>query len=358
MAAIKNKLDSSFFEEPVPYKPGEHYCYSSANSYMLSAIVQKVTGITAHQYLRDGFLDKLGIREFTWDLSPEGINSGGNGITMCIEDIMKLGVVYQQNGCYKGEQLIRADWVDRAFGRVGAEKLPNQSVPYNYHWFEYGDLYTSSGIFGQNCMVIPKLNMVIGVTAATKKWQDVPKLTNKYLIEPLLKDSHGRINTQETTDDKIFEQTLTEEKKSIQGAPRLNIQEQIYTVVGNHPDHITQISFRQLHDDTIVFTMNDHRGNHAVHNTLDGWHYGTTSITGNYLHHQYQPEQAIVVSSAWWSEPHILHMEWRYPEMAFCDYLSFKFSPGYQQVEMNRWVNVNTQDLIRKPLTAELKSIE
>lgn len=351
---IKTSWIKEFFKEPVPYKPGEYYCYSSANSYMLSAIVQKVIGKTAHQYLRDGFLDKLGFREFSWDVSPEGINSGGNGMSLCIEDIMKLGIVYQQNGQYKGEQLISAKWIDRAFGRVKESQLMDQKVPYNYHWFEYGDLYTASGIFGQNCMIIPKLKMVIGVTAATKNWQDVPKLTNQYFIEPLLKGN--QLKTEKRVDDNQF--SLMKKVKSVQSAPILPIEEKVYNVIGEHPDNIRNISLRQLHDETIVFTMNDHRGSHSVHNTLDGWHYGVTSITGNYLHHQYQPDQALVVSSAWWSDTHTLRMEWRYPEMAFCDYLSFSFSDDYREVEMNRWVNVNTQDLKREPFHASLRMLK
>src|ERR1022692_3416190 len=41
-----------FLEIPVPDKPGSHFVYNTAATYMLSAIVQKVTGQTVLDYLR------------------------------------------------------------------------------------------------------------------------------------------------------------------------------------------------------------------------------------------------------------------------------------------------------------------
>lgn len=357
---LKTSWIKAFFEEQVVHKPGDYYCYSSACSYMLSAIVQKVSGKTAHDYLREGFLDKLGIREFTWDVSPEGICSGGNGISICIEDIVKLGIIYQQDGVWEGEQLIEKEWVDRAFGRINALEpqginiLQGLKIPYNYHWFQFDDLYTASGIFGQNCMVIPKLNMVVGVTAAVRNWERVPEVVNEYLVKPHISGTQTKINVAETLANKGKRMNLLYNVKSVDNSPRFTFQETVY-YVDNHPDKITEISFREIDQDILIFTMKDHRGSHTVHCCLDKWNKSASSITGNYLHHQYQPDQSIIFAAAWWNTPTCLRMEWRYPEMTFCDYLSFDFSYDMSEVEMNRWVNVNTQDLKREPLIVKKK---
>src|SRR6185369_6096225 len=42
----------TFLTHPVPFKPGTHFLYNSPATYMLSAIVQKVTGMTVLDYLR------------------------------------------------------------------------------------------------------------------------------------------------------------------------------------------------------------------------------------------------------------------------------------------------------------------
>lgn len=47
-AAIRTKEDADwvkvFFEEPLLHKPGTEYVYNSLGTYMLSAIIQQVTG--------------------------------------------------------------------------------------------------------------------------------------------------------------------------------------------------------------------------------------------------------------------------------------------------------------------------
>ncbi|HKR07922.1 MAG TPA: serine hydrolase domain-containing protein, partial [Gemmatimonadaceae bacterium] len=55
-----------FLAHPVPYKPGTHFLYNSPATYMLSAIVQKVTGQTVLDYLQPRLFAPLGIERPTW----------------------------------------------------------------------------------------------------------------------------------------------------------------------------------------------------------------------------------------------------------------------------------------------------
>ncbi len=353
---LKTSWIKAFFDEPVAHKPGKKYLYSSANSYMLSAIVQKVTGKTIHDYLKEKILDKIGIREFSWELSPEGINSGGNGITMCIEDVMRIGLLYQQNGMWNGEQLIASEWISRSFGRAEDSIVEDKEVPYNYHWVKYGNLYTASGIFGQNCMIVPKLNMVIGVTAGTKDWQDIPKYVNQYFVEPLLAKKEVETKSDENLLERSQKFTLLENKESVSDRPALSNQEVHYMMTAGNPYNISAISFREVYNNYILFSMTDDRGTHSIEAKWDDWRVGMTSMTGNYLHHQYLPDQELVISSAWWTTPTSLCMEWRYPGTAFCDYVTFEFTSDFQQVTMNRRVNVNKEAIELEPVTGQRKN--
>ncbi len=51
----------SFLSHPVPHKPGAHFLYNTPATYMLSAIVQKVTGMTVLDYLGPRLFGPLGI---------------------------------------------------------------------------------------------------------------------------------------------------------------------------------------------------------------------------------------------------------------------------------------------------------
>lgn len=68
---------------------------------MLSAILQKVTGITLLDYLQPRLFEPLGIHGATWESCPKGINTGGWGLKVKTEDIAKFGQLYLQRGCGK-----------------------------------------------------------------------------------------------------------------------------------------------------------------------------------------------------------------------------------------------------------------
>ena len=106
----------SFLHHPVPHKPGTHFRYNTPATYMLSAIVQKVTGQTVLEYLTPRLFAPLGIETPKWDNSPQGISIGGYGLYLRTEDIAKFGQLYLQKGKWNGKQIISKDWVDKTFG--------------------------------------------------------------------------------------------------------------------------------------------------------------------------------------------------------------------------------------------------
>ena len=87
-----------FLEHSVPHKPGTHFRYNSAATYMLSAIVQKLTGEKVVDYLGPRLFQPLGISTPKWETSPQGITIGGYGLFLRTEDIAKFGQLYLQNG--------------------------------------------------------------------------------------------------------------------------------------------------------------------------------------------------------------------------------------------------------------------
>ena len=81
----------TFLAQPVPFKPGTHFQYNTSATYMLSGAVQKATGETLLDYLKPRLFDPLGIAKPTWEVSPQGISTGGYGLSVRTEDIAKFG---------------------------------------------------------------------------------------------------------------------------------------------------------------------------------------------------------------------------------------------------------------------------
>ena len=103
-----------FLSLPIANVPGSTFLYNSGATYMLSAIVQKVTGQKVIDYLTPRLFVPLGIEGASWESCPRGINSGGWGLKLTTESLAKFGQLYLQNGMWNGRQILPATWVAEA----------------------------------------------------------------------------------------------------------------------------------------------------------------------------------------------------------------------------------------------------
>ena len=147
--------------------------------------------------------------------------------------------------------------------------------------------------------------------------------------------------------DDLFGERLLEPLKS--AARHVAPRERTYRFrLDGSIDHVTAVGLT-FDEDSVTYTMTDDRGTHSVRAGLDRWISGETSMTGAYLHHQYEMDRAKISACAYWSDEKTLTMAWRYPEMAFFDHLSITWEET--GLRINRWVNMNSQDRRRPELT-------
>ena len=180
-----------FLAHPVPFKPGTHFLYNSPGTYMLSAIVQKVTGMTVLDYLRPRLFDPLGFKDPTWFTSPQGISAGAYGLTIRTEEIAKFGQLYLQKGMWNGKQLVPRAWVEEATARQtsnGSSPTSDWDQGYGYQfWRCRHNLYRGDGAFGQYCIVMPEQDAVVAITSGVRDMQQVMNLVWDRLL-PAMKD--------------------------------------------------------------------------------------------------------------------------------------------------------------------------
>ena len=182
----------TFLAHPVPFKPGTHFLYNTSATYMQSAIVQKVTGTKVLDYLQPRLFEPLGIEQPTWESSPEGISTGGYGLSIRTEDIARFGQLYLQKGKWQGQQLVPESWVQEATARQvanGSNPLSDWDQGYGYQfWRCRHGAYRGDGAFGQYCIVLPEQETVIAITSGLRDMQSVMNLIWDKLL-PALKSS-------------------------------------------------------------------------------------------------------------------------------------------------------------------------
>jgi CubicO group peptidase (beta-lactamase class C family) len=99
---IKTGWLTEFFRLLLVHKPGTEFVYTSATSFMLSAINSQTTGTTVREFLEPRFCRPLGIKLLSWDVGPDGICPGGNGISCLQSDLSEVGHPALAKGQVKG----------------------------------------------------------------------------------------------------------------------------------------------------------------------------------------------------------------------------------------------------------------
>lgn len=176
----------SFLAQPVKHQPGAPFVYNSGATYMLSAIVQRVAGVTLLDYLQPRLFEPLGIQGATWETCPLGINTGGWGLKIKTEDIARFGQMYLQGGDWQGQRILPEAWVQAATS-AQVSNAPNENPDwaqgYGYQfWRCQHNAYRGDGAFGQYCLVMPDQEAVLAITAGVGNMQQVLDLVWEHLL--------------------------------------------------------------------------------------------------------------------------------------------------------------------------------
>lgn len=182
----------TFLALPVKYEPGSRFLYNSMATYMLSAIVQKVTGQKIIDYLQPRLFEPLGITGIDWETDLGGVNTGGWGLRLKTEDIAKFAQLFLQKGNWNGKQILPEGWAEEA---SSAQIIQHPQYPqakrdssdweqgYGYQmWRCRHNAFRGDGAFGQYAIVIPEHDAVIAITSETPDMQGELNLIWKILL--------------------------------------------------------------------------------------------------------------------------------------------------------------------------------
>ena len=173
----------------VQYPVMTHFSYNSFGTYLVSCMIQKVTGQTVRDYLIPRLFEPLGIETPEWDRSPEGVSCGGFGLHLKPEEIARFGQCLLQRGKWRGKQVLPEGWVELATrehianyeGRPQDGNEWGQGYGFQF-WRCIGGRYRGDGAMGQACFVDEKQDMVIAVTCGTNDLGGEFGLIREYLF--------------------------------------------------------------------------------------------------------------------------------------------------------------------------------
>lgn len=354
---IEGSWIAKFFETPVEHQPGLKFVYSSATSFMLSAIVTKTTGLSARDFLEPRLFRPLGIKMLTWDAGPENVNPGGNGISCCSSDFLKLGILHLQEGVWNGQQILPKAW-------VRASTTSQRGNQYGYHWWTgAGAVYRANGMFGQFVVVFPEHDAVLLTTAAVGRGSlplnDVierhfPRMfAPTQEVAPALDVSEPYVSLKEL----LATQRLLPLFKDLPSTPvppqALSVVSRERFVAKSNEDGIVSftLDFQAQH---CILHLEDGRGFQRVKVGLEDWVEGETSLSGAKLHHGYESAQMRGIAGGRWTNEYTFEIIIQFNETAFRDTIKITYLPDYQSAKLDRSVNVNSFSTKRPTIWASI----
>jgi CubicO group peptidase (beta-lactamase class C family) len=189
---------AAFLKSAPIYKPGTIFKYNNAATFMLSAIVQQVTGQTVFDYMQPRIFKPLTIRGIDWDLNPQGINLGMIGLRLHTEDMAKFGRLLMQNGVWGGKQLIPKEWIKEATsfkiqttipGKKDSLNLSDWGQGYCYQmWRGRNNSVRLDGMAGQFVILFPDKDAFVVLTANARNTQNELNLVHNYLLPAIKSD--------------------------------------------------------------------------------------------------------------------------------------------------------------------------
>ncbi|MFW9922490.1 MAG: serine hydrolase domain-containing protein [Candidatus Thorarchaeota archaeon] len=169
---------------PMSHEPGTTYNYNTGSSQLLTAILQRVTGITCLEFANEKLFSPLGIKNVVWEKDNQGINYGGTLMALTPRDLAKIGYLYLNNGTWEEQQIISREWIE------------NSTISHlnSFLGFKMGYLWTidtlreyyfGMGAQGQKLCIFAKYDLVIVFTAFDSTYQLYNNLLDNYILPAL-----------------------------------------------------------------------------------------------------------------------------------------------------------------------------
>jgi Beta-lactamase len=343
-------LDSNwirgFLATPIVHEPGTRFLYNSLGTYMLSAIIQKVTGQSTLNYLKPRLFEPLGIKGMDWETDVKGINTGGWGLRLKTEDMAKFAELFLQQGKWNGKQILPASWVKEA-STVKIMQDPNapQSKKDSSDWLQgycfqmwrcRHNAYRGDGAFGQFMIVMPDQDAVIAITAETPDMQEEINLVWKYLL-PAFKESKllAKAVANARLKKKIQALALPLSAKHLEPLAK-SINGKTFTVTANG-SHLQTVSFSFINDMCTV-NFQTETGSYNLNFGAGKWVAGTTnmpgpSLTAKSIENTSMLYPAKVDGSYTWKDANTLELVLRYIESPHTQQYTCHFTDKHLTIE-------------------------
>ncbi len=183
-----------FSHTPTVY-PGTQYHYDSEGSFVMGALVERLTGKTFLDYLRDKCLREIGFSETAYCLKCPGGHSWADSALICTPlDMLKYGRFVGCYGKWKGRQIIRRGIFEEAFSEKSATfesgfRAYADNGYTSQFWHSYGKAFGFNGMHDQFTMYDPETDITFTCTSGNRRNTSSREIMTEFLLNNVIEQA-------------------------------------------------------------------------------------------------------------------------------------------------------------------------
>ena len=173
---------------PMVEPPGKTGRYCTGGVILLGRIVEKASGKRLPDFAAENLFGKLGITNYRWNFKPDNSSFDDTcQLHMRPRDMAKLGLLYMNEGQWKGRQVISPEWVKASLSKHSVVR----GTDYGYLWWRQWlnvngtrmDGVTAKGNGGQRIYLWPSLELLVVITGESYNEQSPSdEIQIKYIL--------------------------------------------------------------------------------------------------------------------------------------------------------------------------------
>ena len=194
------------------HQPGSRYAYCSGSSNLVGSSIKSAAKMPIYEAFDRLIAAPMKFGPYHWNIAPNESSYLGGGVYMLPRDILKIGVMFANNGVWQGKQIVSPSWIQESTSpkidiSPSTTGLSSSDFANNYFGGRQAYIwridevvsgrqayssYEATGNGGQILLVIPELDLVAVFTGGNYRmggvwgrWRN--ELVGEHIIPAIVK---------------------------------------------------------------------------------------------------------------------------------------------------------------------------
>lgn len=260
-----------YFENPNPTRePGVKFEYDSCGSFMLGAVVERLTGMQLMDYMRMKLFDKIGVSKEAYCLKCPGGHSWGDSALICTpKDLLLIARFVMNKGKWNGEQILNEEYINAATSKQ-IENHEGGPITYKSHgygyqiWRTYDNSYAFYGMGCQYAVCVPDKDIIMIYNGDNQGYEGAEDIVLQNFFEYIVRPACDTPLEPNPEAEEILKQPL--KLMCAKGEAHTELQDKINDVVFDLQPNRMNITEISLHfaEDTCYFNYINEQGEKSL----------------------------------------------------------------------------------------------